>query len=655
MIRILILLLLLPPVYAETHALLIGIGDYQLPDISKLNGPAQDIILVGTFLKSRHPQAKITTLLDQDADYQGIVTALEKLSQEAEKDDEVWIYFSGHGSQQQDQNGDEGPNGKDSTWVTYGEKTNGIYQRKDLIDDELNYYLANIRSEQLVLISDSCHSGSITRGGSARGVEAPKKPRAVDPKYGGRLPVKGVRLSACKDHQLAYESNSKGLSQGDFTRALINYLTICDPSLTWHQVILRVAAIMRAENQGIQEPQLEGNGRLPIDLNAAQNTTLNAVITETRPGEYKLNLGFLAGLQQGFLFANQDAQLKVVHLDPYSAWAILESGPEPKIGDLFEPAGLGIHGRKKNLHLDVDPSLQEQFKDLEQQFFERYQAGFQKADSPEQSDWVLRIMSRETYNRFYPDLLTPETSLPILIVVGDSRKRSLLQGPLLSLRYPSQLLSKVTENALGLLLRRDNLLTGLHGNEPLSVGLSITPKLFIPTNLDQPPNANQYLVDGNKVVYRQDPAALSEDSLPKGSLMTFEVANQGVRDQYLYLINCGPDGSCWSVFPSSMHNMEAARIGAGVKRNLEMEHAVIFDKGGLEFLRIITTDKPLDAYSFEIPPLTRIKTREGNGHPLSQFLTSGHRGSAPTVAPSSWTTQLLSWRIDPLSIPGGRP
>ncbi len=93
------------------------------------------------------------------------------------------IHYSGHGQQIFDDNGEE-IDGLDEAivpydaWVKY---THNYKGENHIRDDEIGNILANFRNKlgkdgQLLMLLDSCHSGSSTRGGKARGSAAPLVP-----------------------------------------------------------------------------------------------------------------------------------------------------------------------------------------------------------------------------------------------------------------------------------------------------------------------------------------------------------------------------------------------------------------------------------------------------------------------------------------------
>lgn len=86
--------------------------------------------------------------------------------------DFVYIHYSGHGSQTADLNFDE-YSGNDQTWVSYGARQDENEQKDkqkdnyDVLDDEIDNWLSDLyaKTDQIVFVSDSCHSATVFRGG----------------------------------------------------------------------------------------------------------------------------------------------------------------------------------------------------------------------------------------------------------------------------------------------------------------------------------------------------------------------------------------------------------------------------------------------------------------------------------------------------------
>ncbi|HZB35213.1 MAG TPA: caspase family protein [Gaiellaceae bacterium] len=98
-------------------------------------------------------------ILTQDATADTALDAIRAAAGELQQDDFLFLTYSGHGGQVPDANTDEPtdePDGpKDETWVLYD---------RQLVDDELYALWGEFRpGVRVFVLSDSCHSGSVTR------------------------------------------------------------------------------------------------------------------------------------------------------------------------------------------------------------------------------------------------------------------------------------------------------------------------------------------------------------------------------------------------------------------------------------------------------------------------------------------------------------
>lgn len=168
-------------VLAEKHALIIAIGDYPQegywPDISSTNDVHH---IQSALIKLGWSKENISNIINDKATYQGILDQLKKLQSKIKEGDIVFIHYSGHGQQVADDNGDELDN-LDEAIVPYDSPMifeEGVYEGERLIrDDVLGSTTKAIRkilgaNGQVILILDSCHSGTGTRGmGKVRGTD----------------------------------------------------------------------------------------------------------------------------------------------------------------------------------------------------------------------------------------------------------------------------------------------------------------------------------------------------------------------------------------------------------------------------------------------------------------------------------------------------
>ncbi|MFN3244410.1 MAG: caspase family protein [Planctomycetota bacterium] len=136
----------------NVQALCIGIDAYRRGPLPNCVNDAKDMRKL--LLDNGVPAGNVRLMVDEECTRRGILGALEELSGRAKPGDEVLVYYSGHGSHKRDRSGDE-PDGADETWVTV--------ELDQILDDELEQAFAKIPGT-VYLISDSCHSGSVSKG-----------------------------------------------------------------------------------------------------------------------------------------------------------------------------------------------------------------------------------------------------------------------------------------------------------------------------------------------------------------------------------------------------------------------------------------------------------------------------------------------------------
>ncbi len=126
---------------------------------------------------------KVAKLLDDQATKAAMLKAMGELIGKAAKNDTLVITFSGHGTYQPDTDGDEA-DGLDEALCPYDLQTKGAA----LTDDEIrSLFLTRKAGVRIVLIADSCHSGTVTRAAKAE-KDADTRPRFMP--MGNWLPEK---------------------------------------------------------------------------------------------------------------------------------------------------------------------------------------------------------------------------------------------------------------------------------------------------------------------------------------------------------------------------------------------------------------------------------------------------------------------------------
>lgn len=81
----------------EKRALLIGIGDYPVSyGWNKIHGQNDVSIIRKTLIKQGFQTESITEIIDADATFDNIMTAFQSLLASSDKNDVVYLQFSGH-------------------------------------------------------------------------------------------------------------------------------------------------------------------------------------------------------------------------------------------------------------------------------------------------------------------------------------------------------------------------------------------------------------------------------------------------------------------------------------------------------------------------------------------------------------------------------
>jgi hypothetical protein len=120
-------------------------------------------------------------LLTKAATRGAVRDALGQLAKELVDGDKLFLTYSGHGGAVPDDNGDE-PDGQDETWCLYDGQ---------ILDDELYQLFAGFaRGVRILVLSDSCHSGSVTKDVMLAALRAAPALEAI---ASGGVPTTGYR------------------------------------------------------------------------------------------------------------------------------------------------------------------------------------------------------------------------------------------------------------------------------------------------------------------------------------------------------------------------------------------------------------------------------------------------------------------------------
>lgn len=147
------------------RALIIGINDYKDPKIPDLQTAVSDAKDMAELLIQRYG-FQVNLLLDQEATKVAIYRALRNLASSTKLDDSVLIYYAGHGDLDRTYN--------DGWWIPVDAEGGNPVTYLDNI--QVQKSMRNMNARHVLLISDSCYSGTLF--GQSRAI-----PKAIDSKY----------------------------------------------------------------------------------------------------------------------------------------------------------------------------------------------------------------------------------------------------------------------------------------------------------------------------------------------------------------------------------------------------------------------------------------------------------------------------------------
>lgn len=317
----------------KLYALLIGINQYDTTIkfgekkvyFPRLSGCEDDAERVRNYLEAdTFYEPEIKVLKSTDATKQAVVKAISEHLGQATENDTVFLYFSGHGTQEETQK-ELFPSEIDSKLECivcyYDENTKDDFL---LSDKELRWLIHNIAANKphIVTIFDCCHSGGNTRNAAVLSDSFPEsvekrvayvfpernwekfifsqfgKEQFMKEGMGKLLPEgKHIQLSACESYETAIEMNREGV----FTKTLLRVLKDSGGDLTYYSLGSRIRQYMR--NVFAQKPKIDSVSGTQDELNAmflnkplSESKKAFGEVTFNEENGWQLNLGAINGV-----------------------------------------------------------------------------------------------------------------------------------------------------------------------------------------------------------------------------------------------------------------------------------------------------------------------------------------------------------------------
>lgn len=234
------------------RAVCVGINNY--PGIfNDLKGCVNDATDWSALLQNFGFETRL--MLDSQATRTNIKAALQDLVEVTSAGEIAVFTYSGHGTQVPESGSDEGDTYDEAICAYDG----------NIIDDELRVLLEGLHPQAtLVVISDSCFSGSVTRI-----APEPATPRFIPPavstvgmvaKRSFLLPeadMSEILITGCTDSEYSYDAEFDGRPNGAMTASAIRVI-LQNPNGTYREFYEGLRNLLPS-NDYPQSPQLEGS------------------------------------------------------------------------------------------------------------------------------------------------------------------------------------------------------------------------------------------------------------------------------------------------------------------------------------------------------------------------------------------------------------
>jgi len=588
---------------ANNIGLIIAVGDYPSSTGWQKINAANDIQLVSSALSQQGFDGGLVTVLrDAEATREGILLAIQNLLEKAGPGDMVYCHFSGHGQQIKDDNGDE-LDGYDEAIVPYDSPRNyakGVYEGERLIrDDELGKLFKKIRkkigaSGQLIVVLDSCHSGSGTRGfAAARGTER----KMADSTWISRHLIKGkktteeqfeaaeskkmapmVAFFGASPDQLNFEtSDQNGQLVGSLSYAFSKAFSKMGQKTTYRSLFesIRLEMALTAPRQ---TPQVEGAlDRLVLNGNLVEQRPFFRVKYATDKGEILLEGGWLQGLTAG----------SVIGLYP----------PETTDIDKAVPLAKGTILRSKPLECVVQTDVPIS------NAASIYTAwAFLLEQNPGELRVNLRMLlpngklKSSLQDQFkVQSLLHLEEPADLILIQNGTMLEILSADEQTMAQFPVDIDEKTLSRKVLSEIRKTGQVKFLRNLASVSTDYNLSMEI-IPVEL------NDQHVEISRIDLHNftDPGGTL--ILPEGTKFKIKIQNNGAKFAYFNLLDIQPDNAFTILAPPEWDLSQSAS-DFGIKPGQGIELPPTFEVGkpyGQEIMKLIATDKPVDLRNIKL-------------------------------------------------------
>jgi len=215
---------------SQAHSLHIGLNEVGADGYSGWTGPlaacefdAHDMAAI-----AKQQGMKSTVLLTKKGTRRNVLGAIRRSAKALSDGDLFFMSYSGHGGQVPDVSGEEADK-QDETWCLFDSQ---------LIDDELYFELSRFKAGvRILVVSDSCHSGTVVRAARPEPSTAERRSRIMPPAVGMRVYT---------EHKAFYDK-----LQRDVAEAASGTITDPDSALAQVAVSGRLGNIVKKFNPAV--------------------------------------------------------------------------------------------------------------------------------------------------------------------------------------------------------------------------------------------------------------------------------------------------------------------------------------------------------------------------------------------------------------------
>ena len=229
---------------------------------------------------------KSTVLLTKKATRNNALAAVRSAAKSLKSGDLLFLTYSGHGGQIQDVTGEEADK-LDETWCLYD---------GELIDDEVYLELSRFaKGVRVLVLSDSCHSGTVTRAMPPRGADAPAGRSKMMPP--------AVAMRTYRQHQAFYDK-----LQRDVAKAAGKSSSPDPDTALAHVAVSHRLTVHRQQLQGVGDPDLRLPGQPDLDGRRPQRRVHRTAADGLEPRQVRGELREVPRRHQGADAAHAGAE-----------------------------------------------------------------------------------------------------------------------------------------------------------------------------------------------------------------------------------------------------------------------------------------------------------------------------------------------------------